>query len=49
MIKKIVVGFRWNLMLFWKPGVNFESTCTVKGNERSPGLFQDFEYGYVKF
>ena len=29
-------------------GVDYESTCRVKGSEKSPGLLQDFEDGYVK-
>ena len=47
MTKQKVVGFCWGLVLFWTSGVNFESTCTVKESERSPGLFQDFEDGYI--
>ena len=31
MIKQMVVGYCWNLMLLWILGVDFESTCTVKG------------------
>ena len=30
MIKQMVVGFCWGLMLLWTLGVHFESTCTVK-------------------
>ena len=48
MIKQTVVGFCWGLMLLWTLGVHFESTSTVKGSERSPGLFQDFEDEYMK-
>ena len=48
MIKQTMVGFCWGLMLLWTLGVHFGSTSTVKGSERSPGLFQDFEDGYTK-
>ena len=30
-------------------GVGFVNTCTVSENEMSPGLFQDFMDGYIKF
>ena len=49
MIKQRVVGFCWALMLLWTLDVDFQSTCTVEGSERFPGLFQDFEDGYIKF
>ena len=29
MIKKMVVGFLWGLILLWTLGVDFEITCTV--------------------
>ena len=47
MIKQIVVDFFWNLMLecwVWILG----ALTQFKGSERSPGLLQDFENGYIK-
>ena len=48
MIKQMVVGFCWGLMLPWTLDVDFENTCQFKGSERSPGLSQNFEDGYIK-
>ena len=44
MIKQMLVGFCWNLMLLWI----FRALAQFKGSEGSPGLFQDFEDGYIK-
>ena len=47
MIKQIVVGFYWNMMLecwVWILRV----LAQFKGSERSPGLLQDFDDGYIK-
>ena len=36
-------------MLLWVMGVGFEDICVVLGNKMSPGLFQDFIDGYIKY
>ena len=49
MIKQIIVGFCWGLMLLSMLGFDFESISTqFKGSEMSQGLFQDFEDGYIE-
>ena len=48
MIKQMVVGFCWNLMLLWTLAWILRAFAQFKGNEGSPGLFQDFEDGYIK-
>ena len=47
MIKQMVVGFYCNLMLgCWV--LILRALAEFKGSERSPGLLQDFEDGYIK-
>ena len=36
-------------MLLWMMAVVYENSCAVSGSEMSPGLFQDFVDGYIKF
>ena len=47
MIKQMVVGFYWNLMLGCWVWI-LRALAQFKGSERSPGLFQEFEDGYIK-
>ena len=47
MIKQMVVGFYWNLMLGCWVWI-LRELALFKGSERSPGLLQDFEDGYIK-
>ena len=47
MIKQMVVGFHWNLMLGCWVWI-LRALAQFKGSERSPGLFQDFEDVYMK-
>ena len=47
MIKQMVVGFYWNLMLACRVWI-LRALAEFKGSERSPGLLQDFEDGYMK-
>ena len=47
MIKQMVIGFYWNLMLgCWLQILR--ALAEFKGSERYPGLLQDFD-GYIKF
>ena len=46
-IQKMVVGFYWNLMLGYWVWI-LRALAQFKGSERSPGLLQDFEDGYIK-
>ena len=49
MIKQMVVGFYWNLMLLWMQSVwIFRALRLFKGSKGSPGSFQDPEDGYIK-
>ena len=48
MIKQMVVDFYWNVMLGCWVWI-LRALVQFKGSERSPGLFQDFEDGYMKF
>ena len=48
MIKQMVVGFCWGLMLLWTLVWILRALAQFKGSERSPGLFQDFGDGYIK-
>ena len=48
MIKQMVVDFCWGLMLFSTLGADFEAFVQFKESERSPGLLQDCENGYIK-
>ena len=43
----MVVGFCWDLMPLWTLGVVLRALAQFKGNESSPGLFLDFEDGYI--
>ena len=47
MIKQMVVGFYWNLMLGCWVWI-LRALAQFKGSEKSPGLFQDFGDGYIK-
>ena len=47
MIKQMVVGFYWNLMLGCWVWI-LRALAQFKGSERSPELLQDFEDGYIK-
>ena len=47
MIKQMVVGLYWNLMLGYWVWI-LRALAQFKGSERSPGLLQDFEDGYIK-
>ena len=47
MIKQMVVGFHWNLMLGCWVWI-LRALAESKESERSPGLLQDFEDGYIK-
>ena len=47
MIKQIVAGFYWNLMLGSWVWI-LRALAQFKGSERSPELLQDFEDGYIK-
>ena len=46
MIKQMVVGFYWNLMLGCWVWI-LRALAQFKGSEKSPGLLQDFEDGYI--
>ena len=49
MIKQMLVGFCWNLMLLWTQSVLiFRALKQFKKSKGSPGLFQDLEDGYIK-
>ena len=47
MIKQMVHGFSWNLMLRGWVWI-LRALAEFKGSERSPRLLQDFEDGYIK-
>ena len=47
MIKQMVVDFYWKLMLGCWVWI-LRAFAQFKGSERSPGLLQDFEDGYIK-
>ena len=48
MIKQMVIGFCWGLMLsvYWV--WILRALAQFKGSESSPGLFQNFGDGYIK-
>ena len=47
MIKQMVVGFCWNLILGCWVWI-LRALAQFEGSDRSPGLLQDFEDGYIK-
>ena len=47
MIKQMVVDFYWNLMLGCWVQI-LKALAQFKKSERSAGLLQDFEDGYIK-
>ena len=47
MIKQMLVGFCWNLMLGRWVWI-LRALAQFKGSERATGLLQDFEDGYIK-
>ena len=47
MIKQMVVGCYWNLMLGYWVWI-LTALAHFKGSERSSGLLQEFEDGYIK-
>ena len=49
LIKPMVGDICWRLMLLLVMGVGFEKICSVSGSKMSPGLFQDFMDGYIKY
>ena len=40
-------GFCWNLVLLCTLSVDFRAFAQFKESEGSPGLFKDFEDGYI--
>ena len=41
--------FCWRLMLLWVMVWDLRTLAQFLGNEMSPGLFQDFMNGYIKY
>ena len=48
MIKQMVIGVFWGLMLSVRWVWILRAVAQFKGSESSPGLFQDYGDGYTK-